>query len=264
MDKKTTKRLNKLNQRFYEMVGDDFSASRNYFWEGWEKCLPYFTTLISNGLTPTKSLSGKLSKRIKVLDVGCGNGRFAKFLIKSGFQIEYLGIDSSKKLLNLAVGEFDQRENREKNKAMSVKFERVDILKGINVSGKFDLIVCFGVLHHIPGLENRRKFLEEMFNKLNTGGLLIVTNWRFLESEKLKVRLIAPESIGVDPSTLEENDYFLDWKRGKNAIRYCHNVTKEEMAELVSGIKNLTLAKTFLADSKSHNLNRYFIFTKIE
>jgi 2-polyprenyl-3-methyl-5-hydroxy-6-metoxy-1,4-benzoquinol methylase len=57
--------LNQLNTHFYQIVASDFDESRQYFWSGWDSCLPELHKLVSE-------TGGKL----QVLDLGCGNGRF--------------------------------------------------------------------------------------------------------------------------------------------------------------------------------------------
>ena len=62
MDTETINRLNAINHAFYATVADDFDQTRGTAWPGWKRLLPYLTTPLS------------------VLDVGCGNARFALFL----------------------------------------------------------------------------------------------------------------------------------------------------------------------------------------
>src|ERR1700741_2300315 len=62
MDAKTINYLNNINRNFYATVADDFDQTRATAWPGWQRLLPY------------------LSMPLSVLDVGCGNARFARFL----------------------------------------------------------------------------------------------------------------------------------------------------------------------------------------
>ena len=71
MQQETIKMLNQLNRDFYYRVADDFSESRQYYWPGWQKIPLFFKKNQQN------------AKKIQVLDVGCGNARFAKFLKKN-------------------------------------------------------------------------------------------------------------------------------------------------------------------------------------
>jgi SAM-dependent methyltransferase len=62
MDTETINRLNAINRAFYATVADDFDQTRGTAWPGWQRLLPYLSTPLS------------------VLDIGCGNARFALFL----------------------------------------------------------------------------------------------------------------------------------------------------------------------------------------
>lgn len=62
MDTKTINHLNAINRAFYATVANDFDQTRGTAWPGWKRLQPYLTLPLS------------------VLDVGCGNARFALFL----------------------------------------------------------------------------------------------------------------------------------------------------------------------------------------
>ena len=91
MDKKTADRLKALNHKFYQKTQVYFNRSRQHFWVGWEKLLPY--------------LQGST---LKVLDLGCGNGRFGKWLMERGKTIDYTGIDENQFLLKQAKTDLPQ------------------------------------------------------------------------------------------------------------------------------------------------------------
>ena len=118
----------------------------------------------------------------------------------------------------------------------------------------------FGVIHHIPSFELRKKLITEAYTHLKKGGLLIFTNWLFLHDSSLKKRVINPEDVGIIPAQLESNDYILDWQRGTFGIRYCHLVDESELSQL---LESLPPPDTFIADGKEGTLNRYVVITKI-
>ena len=166
MDAATIARLNQINRDFYRVTGDEFDQTRGESWPGWERLPPYLNTPLS------------------VLDVGCGNGRFGLFLQENlvGAQgltpllITYHGLDSSARLLNHA------RAALEKLPAINWTLEERDIVENPPDSGDYDLVVLFGVLHHIPGYTERQTFMRQLAERVKPGGSLALACWRFRTS----------------------------------------------------------------------------------
>lgn len=93
----------------------------------------------------------------KILDIGCGKGRFARILQDNGAAVT--GIDPSEELLKEA----------RKNKG-------INFVKGSGTDlpfedGSFDCILCVEVLEHVPDC---KKAVREMFRVLASGGRLII------------------------------------------------------------------------------------------
>ena len=86
MNLKTQRRLNEINRSFYRVTAVEFSATRQSAWQGWRRMLHSVELPVSS-----------------VLDIGCGNGRFGRFLAEGQEQaFVYYGIDSSSELLAAA------------------------------------------------------------------------------------------------------------------------------------------------------------------
>jgi len=79
----------------------------------------------------------------KCLDIGCGNGAYSLRVIQKIPQGTLLGIDSSEKMLKLAM------KKREENPSLS--FEALDVLD-MNFTEDFDQIVSFWCLQWCPDL----------------------------------------------------------------------------------------------------------------
>lgn len=77
--------LLKLNRDFYLKTQSYFNISSQSPWPGWQKLLPY--------------LQGD---SLKVLDLGCGNGRFGIWLSKHR-RVDYTGLDDNQYLLDHAA-----------------------------------------------------------------------------------------------------------------------------------------------------------------
>lgn len=241
MNTETIARLNAINRAFYATVADDFDQTRGSAWPGWQRVLPYLVTPLS------------------VLDVGCGNARFALFLHEhlqssnsalgtqhSAPPITYTGIDSSPALLAHAQNALASKPD------LYATFEQRDIIENPPESGEYDLVVLLGVLHHMPGYEQRQTFMRQLAQRVKSGGLLVFTAWRFYEYERFRERVTPwPDDIEVEP-----NDYLLDWRRGSVSLRYCHYTDDTEHDALVAA-SGLTEMDTYRADGQGGTANRY-------
>lgn len=99
----------------------------------------------------------------KVLDVGCGTGRFLYLATKRGAMCA--GVDYSNEAIKIA---------KEKYKHPNLSFQELDIAE--KLSGKFDVIVSIGTLEH---QDNPLSTLKLFKKHLNQRGKIIITcpNW---------------------------------------------------------------------------------------
>lgn len=220
MDESTIRRLNAINQQFYETVAADFDATRQKPWLGWWQLVPY------------------LHAGMRVLDVGCGNGRFGVFVAENlQGAFSYVGLDSSAALLErarAALGYVDAR--------LQVRDLVTDPLS--EHLGQFELVVLFGVLHHVPGAARRLDLMRRLAQCVEPGGWLVFSEWRFYEDERLRARILPWDA----EMQVEPGDYLLDWRRGTTALRYCHYVDDAEHERLVAAT-GLARVAEFRADS---------------
>jgi len=232
MNNKTILKLKRINKSFYDTIGSEFDSSRQYFWDGWDALLESFP---------------KIKNSNSILDLGCGNGRFYQFWKEKVGEINYIGIDNNSVLLEKAQKNFSD-----------ATFRNSDVLDFPILNKKFDLIVAFGVMHHLPSYDLRVEFLQYCKKNLNTEGLVCISIWKFMDDDHEKNKIVPIEDINLSNLDLEENDYFLSWKKGKTAYRYCHYVSEEEKNNLIkdSGLK---LVGNFFADGKSGKLNEYLV-----
>lgn len=248
MQRSTLTALNAINQQFYTAISTQFSATRTDAWGGWQELWQKI---------PPQLRQSDLS----ILDIGCGNGRFAQFIAEKTLHFHYLGIDQSQELLELA-----QKNTLQGIEHGTLAFLNINIVQTMiddsfidRLNGrKFHLIVLFGVLHHIPSYSLRQKLLQTLTRALASDGLLILSCWRFDRNEALFSRKVSPDALGIDEGKLEEGDYFLTWKRGVYAVRYCHLTLPPEQARLVQGA-GMTIVDRFSADGKTGRDNDYLI-----
>lgn len=237
MDARTIERLNAYNHSFYHLTAADFDATRQRAWEGWVRLLPM--------------LAGVRS----VLDVGCGNGRLAHFLAEHlPKPIVYHGVDLSADLLARA------RKSLATVDGLSVTLEARDLVQNPPDSGTYDLVALMAVLHHIPARAQREALVRALAARVSVGGLLVFSSWRFMDVPRLAARVVPfPDDLAPH---VEPGDYLLDWRRGTNALRYCHSIDADEQAALMQA-SSLEVVAVFDADGENGRLNGYSVLRRV-
>jgi tRNA (uracil-5-)-methyltransferase TRM9 len=256
----TAQKLIKLNYAFYQTIGKYFDSSRNYSWPGWKRLKTIFQI-------PNPKLQ---KQELHVLDLGCGNARFAEFLLKECKieNLDYTGIDYSEFLIEKGDDKLTQLQ------ISNFKLQIENILLGEwekNLTdGGFDVIVMFGVMHHVPSNELRLKLLKKIYSLMNADSVFVVTFWKFKDIPRLERRIIREgsdelsqvlESFDLHLDDLEENDHILDWERGMKAYRYCHYYSTAEATALLEQA-GFRVKESYLADAKEDVVNEYMICSK--
>jgi tRNA (uracil-5-)-methyltransferase TRM9 len=251
MKRETVLALNALNRAFYEAIAPEWSESRRHPWPGFERVL---------SLSSARA-DGPPRERLRVLDVGAGDGRFAAFLqtARHSEPFEYLGIDASESLLARA---------HSRGLDSNVRFENRDFLAGDDAlpSAQFDLVVLFGVLHHVPAFERRCQLLVDLAQRVAAGGLFALTFWRLDRDARFtnRVRSFAEYNArATEPiaaSDLEPGDVLLSWG-DRAALRYCHFPDARETEALIAAT-GLPVVARFDADGRGDALNEYVVFQR--
>lgn len=238
MDVRTIQQLNDINRQFYATVAEDFDTTRGKPWPGWRRVFQRIQTLAVNPL--------------RVLDVGCGNGRFGLFVARElDCSMVYHGLDNNPALLDHARAELAAFDN------VQAQLEVRDIVSAGLPDGNYDVVVLFGVLHHIPGAAQRQALMQGLAARVAPGGLLAFAAWRFYDFKRFRERIVPWSSEWQ----VEPGDYLLDWRRGANALRYCHHVDDAEFSALIAATGLQTLA-TYRADGQTSDGNLYAILTR--
>lgn len=240
MNFKVFEQIVQLNKEFYEKVGDDFSSTRQAPWKGWSRVVEEIKGHFKNG-------------KLSLIDVACGNGRFQGFIDSNLTNINYVGVDSSEVLLEKA-----------KTNYPSATFEHYDVVLELNkMSNQYDIVVAFGITHHIPSQEFRETWFENLSKLVKPGGLLIFTIWDFFNDASFDVsKTYIPSHI--NKAELEEGDYFLSWDRiGGDVLRYCHHYSESEINKISEILERngMELNSTWKDDGKGGVSNLYFVYT---
>lgn len=246
MTPQTAKKLIKLNRVFYEDNAKSFSSTRYAIQPGVRLLLPTMLQARS------------------ILDLGCGNGNLALALQKAGFKGNYLGTDNSAGLISVARATLSATTRVEQ-----YDFESLNLGATpwpIQKNGqKYDLVVSFATLHHIPGLALQNQFFENAAECLVDGGQLIISCWQPLNSPRLRARVLDWAITDINPSELSEGDLLLDWRADENPdkqrLRYVHQFTPQALESLGTSV-GLALQKTFFSDGKEGKLGLYQIWQK--
>lgn len=214
----------------YNLIADDFSRTRQKMW-------PEMKFLVDDYI-----MAGE-----KILDLGCGNGRLFEFLKNK--KVDYIGIDSSEKLIETA-----------KKKFPKAKFQRADALNLPFPNNFFDKIYSIAVLHHIPSEEFRLQFLREAKRVLKPEGLLILTVWKFHQPKELYLILRYTISKLIVKSKLDWKDIFEPW--GTKIKRYYHCFSKKELIRLVKKSGFRIKKSDIVRNKRGNRQNIYLIAEK--
>ena len=230
MDKDYAQYLLKKTIGDYNRIAEQFSSSRYSIWPE----LNLFKEYIKEGE--------------RVLDSGCGNGRLLELF--KDCNVDYIGIDNSEKLLEIA-----------RNKHPQQKFQLADSLSLPFPNDYFNKIFSIAVFHHIPSKELRLRFLKEAKRALRPDGLLILTVWNLWprsKALKLIFKFAAFKMLGK--SKLDFGDIFVPWQ--KKTDRYVHCFTKNELKKIAKEAGFKIIKAGTLKRGEIKNCNIYLIVKK--
>jgi hypothetical protein len=98
--------------------------------------------------------------------------------------------------------------------------------------------------------------LNQIKDLLVPTGVFFHSEWQFLNSQRLRSKIIPWSTVGIDESELDQHDYLLDWKSGGYGLRYVHHFGLGELESLASK-SGFQITDTFLSDGASGNLGLY-------
>jgi ubiquinone/menaquinone biosynthesis C-methylase UbiE len=110
-----------------------------------------------------RTIESQINSNQKILDAGCGTGLTTNLFSIRHPTCEFVGVDFSD---SIDQANFFCKENNVKN----VKFIKQDLAE-INFDESFDVVICQGVLHHIP---DYHKVLSILKTSVKPGGKLVL------------------------------------------------------------------------------------------
>ncbi len=253
----TRDRLLALNRRFYERVAHSFHETRRRPQPGLLRAVDF--------------LPRPNQRPLRLLDVGCGNGRFARILNDQAIACDYTGVDGSAALLDYARTEAPGWPH------VAATLIQADLAQpGWPLrlpKPSFDAVTCFATLHHLPGRSLRQRVVDDLAAQLADNAPLILSFWQFLDDARLASKRLPWASIGLDasagedpgaddaaPDDLEPGDALLPWQQ-TDAIRYANHVDEAE-ARALAQAAGLRVADCYCADGKSGRLGLYLVLRR--
>lgn len=217
---KNEKILKKV-KRDYNRIAGEFDATRSASWPEFD----LFSRFLK--LAPPAGADGtRKPRRIRLLDVGSGNGRLVAFLKNQ--PIAYTGVDNNKKLLHIAQKKYPE-----------AFFRYANTLKLPFPAASFDTVWCIAVVHHLPSKMLQLRALKEMRRVLKKNAALMLTVWnlwqpkyrRYIQGVKGK----AQKDYG--------NVALIPWGRDKKVQRFYYAFTDKEVRGLLIAAGFSTLKK---------------------
>jgi ubiquinone/menaquinone biosynthesis C-methylase UbiE len=239
MDKNVADKLLAQTRENYDSFAESFAQTRNYFWP------------------EMKSLAADYCQAgDRVLDIGCGNGRFYPAFKEIG--AKYTGVDNSQNLIALAKKNFSE-----------ANFAVADALVLPFQANEFDVAVSMAVLHHIPGIAARRKFFAQAHRVLKPGGRFIFTVWdlrlpsivKFKQWKRLRSFLKSQIKIILGKEKLDFGDFYIPWQNKYQ--RYVHSFTMRELKKLALAA-GFEIEKTGVTAFGGKEGNLYIVAKKVQ
>lgn len=277
VDETFARELCALNNRFYAQQAVSFSSTRHAPWAGWRRCLD---EAAADAVDAADATSGSAPDALAsgVLDVGCGNLRFERFLAARypDAPLKVRALDSCAALAHPAEGLEPPAEPA--GEAVSVQFEECDVMDRVASAdaaelarrlrggvGPFGLSVAFGFFHHVPLPAWRKRLAQAMVRATRPGGYVCLSLWRFMDDEGLAAKACvsharALRTLGWSADAFTPGDYLLGWRDEEAAFRFCHSFTDEEAEALAASVEGeARLVARFRADGRTGALNDYLV-----
>lgn len=210
--------LEKLNENYNQIAATFSNSRKNLYWPELKVISKYINKV----------------EKPKILDVGCGSGRFYKYLQEQSYQGEYLGIDQSSALIESAQGNFSQGQ-----------FKVLNLLDLSDLESKdYSTIVSLAMLHHLEP-KHHLKAWQLLADKLESGGYLCLTVWNMWNRKRkknwwnfVKDRLFLNSKKFYNKYKVKKSELgswkntIMVWRKNGQQSLYYYAFTKRELKKL--------------------------------
>ena len=206
-------------KQIYDKISEKFSQTRK---KSWPEQLILLDTIKGY-------IQSSWRKKIKILDVGCWDGRLAGYFLENlPIEFEYVWVDVSAWLLKIAKKNYFEYSN--------IKFFEKNMTNLDFWQQSFDIVICFASFHHLVNEADRVLTLKNFYKILDYQGVLFMTNWNLWQKYKNYYKLVY-KAILVSILTLwtkKWNDILVPRKQdGQILWRYYHMFWKKEIEKLL-------------------------------
>ncbi len=148
-----------IDRKTVESFGEEWSKYKHFEFSEIESAAKEYFDIVPEGL---------LTHKTKVLDLGCGSGRWSLYIADQVGEVE--AIDPSNAVIGASQLLADKKNVRVTQAAVSnIPF----------ADQSFDFLLCLGVLHHIP---DTTKALSDAMQKVKPGGHALLYFYYNLEN----------------------------------------------------------------------------------
>jgi ubiquinone/menaquinone biosynthesis C-methylase UbiE len=181
---------------------------------GFEKLLVNSPWSKKRGLALAKKLLEfvEYEDRTDFLEIGCGNGEVSRYIAKTYMgSVTATDIDSGQIDANLKL----------KDRISNLTFKVADAVNLPYENDSFDVVISFGVLHHIEGWQ---KALSEMDRVLRPGGYIIYAEVIYPETIS-DMDKVSRFSFGLEAIDVDEIKEFFD----TNGFKEIHSLMEKSL-----------------------------------
>jgi ubiquinone/menaquinone biosynthesis C-methylase UbiE len=163
----------------------------------------------------------RIMKGQTLLEIGCGSGFICSHMAEK-YRLKVVGVDLDPAMIQIAHSNFGKKPN--------TRFIVMDATKLDFADGEFDLVLSFGVMHHIP---NWQEALSEVSRVLKPGGVLIFGD---LAYSRFTARMVRRFSQSLGGYTIDEVAALLRTKglemvhapRGRGILKWYDRIFRKD------------------------------------